>query len=1348
MGNSLCVSGTYGRLARLLVFLIVFLPCSTWADSAQNERIRSLTEQFKSQDWKVRRDAVFALGEIAPEAKKALLALIETLKDEDSRVRRSAAEALGGSGPTATRAVRELTELLSDEDSTVRQAAAGTLGTIGPKAKKALTPLTELLKDKDPRVRASAAEALGRIGPKAAEAVPALAALAKDKESPVRASAAAALVRIAPKAAGTVTTLNKLLGDEDSNVRETAADTLGQIGKPAVPVLIGGLKSGNPIFLQAVISALGKVGPPAVPALIETLSNPNEKLLVRQYAAIALTKIAGNPKEIISALTERLEDKDSAIRRSAAGALGRIGPAASAAVPTLIDMSKDDNENSIVREYTVRALTRIDPNDERVVSALIRVLEDENPKIREAAVEALLEVNIEAQESGAAKRDVPTLITQLKDKDLVVRRSAARTLGEIGPAAKSAGVALMETLADEHEDAEVRKSAATALGSIGPYAKDAIPALISTLEKKEEDVELRAAAAMALGMFGPEARAAVRTLAESLREDDPRLRAIALVALKRIGPHPKTIPTLAEAMQGDLEVRGSAALSIQNFVKARAQQWRPLLSRSEAPVLRIWLARHRELYGVRDLGTSSSRRTREARTTDIVGVLGGRAAVRETLQLQLIGDPVSNYLEERTIPISEIDGVEVKSHPFEKMLEDSKKKSQRLPLADIVPSDHFFAYFASLSALQQFLGDGADFLFRLNSTVSVNNIDHELRSRYLERLGLTHSTLLTLLAIGAVREIGIVAPDLFFVDGTDVTAIVRVFGMDLVRRVLKLVDGTDVNEPGMITRELASGRKVFWATRDDFLLVSTNPQELEKVLYLHQKAGHGSLGQSTEFQYMMQQLPVTEQTQAYLYFSDPFIRHLVGPATKIAQLRRMQAKADLEMLTAGALLYKLDGHYGVPTISRLRKLGYIPKTFSQRDYTLRRDLVAESKKFGSIADLKSLSENSVDLVSSREAQAYRPYVQNYTRYWQQFFDPIAVRLDDAGDDAWELTTFILPLLDSPIYSQIAEAVSNKEDGARLKIPQLSSTPTSMLSLNVSDSLRIELTKELTSALTEYTPVSPAIFDSFGSAVHFVVQDSDPIVALGTGDIFGSFNEEMLRLEGFPAVIPVLLSILTRPCKLLVELTDPAQVLDFLRQAGLHRARDGGQGELYQLADKDAWIYRLDVYDMIQLHLKVAIENGYLVISNLPWAQRTTVKDTIEAPLNGARLQVNLATVSQQLPALHTKTYSDYRSVAVEGMGYLYPLLASGLAKSVAEAQKKHAALFGFTPVHPASGQWVWQDGEISSSAFGSAVRPIQPEFRKGDRDFGLFPEIHWMSVNMQLEDTGLRARLRWKLTTN
>ena len=42
------------------------------------------------------------------------------------------------------------------------------------------------------------------------------------------------------------------------------------------------------------------------------------------------------------------------------------------------------------------------------------------------------------------------------------------------------------------------------------------------------------------------------------------------------------------------------------------------------------------------------------------------------------------------------------------------------------------------------------------------------------------------------------------------------------------------------------------------------------------------------------------------------------------------------------------------------------------------------------------------MVTAAEAQAYGSYVENYTRFWRRFFDPIAVRLDDTPDGALEI----------------------------------------------------------------------------------------------------------------------------------------------------------------------------------------------------------------------------------------------------------------------------------------------------------------------------------------------------------
>ena len=301
----------------------------------------------------------------------------------------------------------------------------------------------------------------------------------------------------------------------------------------------------------------------------------------------------------------------------------------------------------------------------------------------------------------------------------------------------------------------------------------------------------------------------------------------------------------------------------------------------------------------------------------------------------------------------------------------------------------------------------------------------------------------------------------------------------------------------------------------------------------------------------------------------------------------------------------------------------------------------------------------------------------------------------------------------------------------------------MFSMNLKDDLRVELSQGIADLLVEYTSVDPEVFDSIGSGVHLAVQDSTPIVALGGGDVWGAFSKEMLNLEGFGSFLPIMASLATQPSTLMIELADPDRVHQFLSEAVVKRAEVGGSGELHKLQDREAWIYTLNVADIVKIHLRLEIQGNYLAVSNLPWTTAVTIGEGQKVPLNGAQLTLDLTRISKQLPALHTKVYTDYRAAAVDGMGYLYPLLEAGIADSVNQAIQKHFEIFGLMPVHPAEGQWLWRDSYLESSEFGTATRPVQPEWREGDRNFGLFPQVDLIGVNMQLEDSGLRATIRW-----
>jgi len=83
---------------------------------------------------------------------------------------------------------------------------------------------------------------------------------------------------------------------------------------------------------------------------------------------------------------------------------------------------------------------------------------------------------------------------------------------------------------------------------------------------------------------------------------------------------------------------------------------------------------------------------------------------------------------------------------------------------------------------------------------------------------------------------------------------------------------------------------------------------------------------------------------------------------------------------------------------------------------------------------------------------------------------------------------VLPLLDSRLYDQVRDALATVESGRRLRVPVMNPSPSMVFSLNVSDDLRVMLSKKLASTLLQYTSVNPDIFDSMGSGIHLAVQD--------------------------------------------------------------------------------------------------------------------------------------------------------------------------------------------------------------------------------------------------------------------
>ena len=159
-----------------------------------------LVELLRHERVSLRRNAVDALIDLAPDTEWIQPALRRALRDEDSDVAGDAARALGALGQRASPSVLALVKTLSHEDPYVRIYAAEALASIGPKAGAATRDLARALGDPIPGVRWAAGEALASIGPAAQSAVPQLIEALKDEFLYVRICAAGALGSLGPKA--------------------------------------------------------------------------------------------------------------------------------------------------------------------------------------------------------------------------------------------------------------------------------------------------------------------------------------------------------------------------------------------------------------------------------------------------------------------------------------------------------------------------------------------------------------------------------------------------------------------------------------------------------------------------------------------------------------------------------------------------------------------------------------------------------------------------------------------------------------------------------------------------------------------------------------------------------------------------------------------------------------------------------------------------------------------------------------------------------------------------------------------------------------------------------------------
>jgi HEAT repeat protein len=330
--------------------------------------------------------------------------------------------------------------------------------------------------------------------------------------------------------------LTKRLKDPDATVRRLAAEALGKEKlESAIPALAERLKDSEASVRNAAADALVRIGPKSLPALQGALSYTDEAS--RLAALSALSRLApvkeGLSKEGLAALTGALKDKNIDVRIHAAIVLGKLGPSAKAALPSLFDAAKDtSNLGSVIRKGLPSSVT-------------------------EAAIDAALKIDADCT-PALAKAALPELVAALKSKDQAVLQAAGYAIAMLGPQAKEAVPALQEAQKNANARGFAQDAIERALRNVG---EEGTKSLTELIKNPKAPLEKRLSALSELGWSNAPDPKVIAIVIESLKDPEPRIRAAAVDTIGSIGPKAKAaIPSLLSLLD-DAELEKAASQS-------------------------------------------------------------------------------------------------------------------------------------------------------------------------------------------------------------------------------------------------------------------------------------------------------------------------------------------------------------------------------------------------------------------------------------------------------------------------------------------------------------------------------------------------------------------------------------------------------------------------------------------------------------------------------------------------------------------------------------------------------------------------------------------------------------------
>ena len=470
------------------------------------------------------------------------------------------------------------------------------------------------------------------------------------------------------------------------------------------------------------------------------------------------------------------------------------------------------------------------------------------------------------------------------------------------------------------------------------------------------------------------------------------------------------------------------------------------------------------------VGRQADRRRTQMNDADLFSIFTGALAVQESLQLDEVGGEISGQRPTPpraalgdAVPVSELVGPSVKSHPWKEMLAD--RRPEVSPLAQSVPDDFYFVLFRSVNKLFEVM-TSSDLWSTHLLNQSVQDARTQLLGQRVQReLGIKVDESLSRLYADTVEEVAVTGSDLFVSEGSDLTILFQlkqpapfraqmdsvladlVKTMPGIERTLTIMRGVPVEHLSTIDRSI----NVFSAYPSPELHVRSNsPVALERVLAaIKGENADGAavtrLGDTDEYKYIRTLMKRgAAEEDGFVYLSDPFIRRMVGAEVKLTERRRMLCYNHLRMIGHASLMYATERGKAPESLDGLVGSECLPLDFGSGqlgcpdggEYRLGEDgHTGVCSHHGHTHWMTPCCEIPVSEATASEGQLYQEFVDNYNTYWTTFFDPIALRIQ-ATPERYRIETIVLPLIDNTVYASLASVLGGKPEPLdALRVPE-------------------------------------------------------------------------------------------------------------------------------------------------------------------------------------------------------------------------------------------------------------------------------------------------------------------------